>query len=81
MKSAFSILRKLAAEGVTVTDDEALDAVAFAFTELKLVVEPGGAAALAAVLQGKLPLEGKTVGLVLTGGNIDPEMLSRALSR
>ncbi|WP_434051135.1 MAG: threonine/serine dehydratase [Roseibium sp.] len=77
----FSILRQLASEGLTVTDEEVLDAVAFAFTELKLVVEPGGAAALAAVLKGKLPLQGKTVGLVLTGGNIDPDMLSRALSR
>lgn len=77
----FSILRKLAAEGFTVTDDEVLDAVAFAFRELKLVVEPGGTAALAAVLCGKLPLKGKTIGLVLTGGNIDPDMLLKALSR
>ena len=77
----FSILRKLAAEGLTVSDDEVLDAVAFAFRELKLVVEPGGAAALAAVLGRKLPFKGKTVGLVLTGGNIDPDMLQRALSR
>ncbi|MET1411356.1 threonine/serine dehydratase [Roseibium sp. HPY-6] len=77
----FSILRQLAGEGVTITDEEALDAVAFAFRELKLVVEPGGAAALAAVLTGKLPLKGKTVSLVLTGGNIDPDMLMRALSR
>lgn len=77
----FSILRTLAGAGVTVSDDEVLDAVAFAFNELKLVVEPGGAAALAAVLARKLPLEGKTVGIVLTGGNIDPQMLMRALSR
>ena len=77
----FSILRQFAGEGVTVTDEEVLDAVAFAFTELKLVVEPGGAAALAACLCGKLPLKGKNVGLVLTGGNIDPKMLFTALSR
>lgn len=77
----FSILRELAGEAVTVSDEEALDAVAFAFTELKLVVEPGGAVALAALLAGKLPLKGKTVGIVLTGGNIDPQMLMRALSR
>lgn len=75
----FSILRELAGEAVAVTDEEALDAVAFAFTELKLVVEPGGAVALAALLAGKLPLRGKTVGIVLTGGNIDPQMLMRAL--
>ncbi|PVB61737.1 threonine/serine dehydratase [Labrenzia sp. 011] len=77
----FSILRRLAGEGVTVSDDEVLDAVAFAFTELKLVVEPGGAAALAAVLSGKLSFAGSTVGLVLTGGNIDPRMMEKVLSR
>ncbi|MES0811025.1 threonine/serine dehydratase [Roseibium sp. SCPC15] len=77
----FSILRQLAAEGVTVSDEEVLNAVAFAFTELKLVVEPGGAAALAAVLSGKLPVKNKTIGLVLTGGNIDPQMLLKALGR
>lgn len=77
----FSILRQMAGQGVTVSDDEALDAVAFAFRELKLVVEPGGAAALAAVLTGKLPLRGKVVGLVLTGGNIDMDMLLKANSR
>ncbi|MEP3046044.1 MAG: threonine/serine dehydratase [Roseibium sp.] len=77
----FSILNQLAGAGVTVTDDEVLHAVAFAFTELKLVVEPGGAAALAAVLFGKFPIEGKTIGLVLTGGNIDPRMLLKAVDR
>jgi len=76
----FSILRGLAGEGVTVTDEEVLDAVAFALTELKLVVEPGGAAALAAVLSGKLSIKGKIVGVVLTGGNIDPKMIFKALS-
>lgn len=77
----FSILSRLAGEGITVTDEEALSAVAFAFTELKLVVEPGGAAALAALLSGKMSFAGKTVGVVLTGGNIDPQMLMRALGR
>lgn len=75
----FSILQKLAGEGFTVSDKEALSAVAFAFRELKLVVEPGGAAALAALLSGKFDAGGKTVGLVLTGGNIDPKMLMKAL--
>lgn len=77
----FSILQQLAGEGVSVTDEEVLGAVAFAFTELKLVVEPGGAAALAAVLTGKLPNANKTIGLVLTGGNIDPKMLLNAVVR
>ncbi|MCK7614923.1 threonine ammonia-lyase [Roseibium sediminicola] len=78
---SFSILRELAGEAVAVTDEEALAAVAFAFSELKLVVEPGGAVALAALLTGKLPLQGQTVGVVLTGGNIDPQMLMQALGR
>ncbi|GAB4523456.1 MAG: threonine/serine dehydratase [Roseibium sp.] len=77
----FSILHALAGEGLTVSDEEALAAVAFAFTELKLVVEPGGAAALAAVLSGKMPMAGKVLGIVLTGGNIDPQMMMTALSR
>jgi len=77
----FSILSRLAGEGVTVSDEEVMDAVAFAFTELKLVVEPGGAAALAAVLAGKLPFQNKTIGLVVTGGNIDPQMLQKIFSR
>lgn len=77
----FSILRQFAGEGFTVTDEQVLDAVAFAFSELKLVVEPGGAAALAALLSGKLDLMERTVGVVLTGGNIDPKMLFKAVSR
>jgi threonine dehydratase len=77
----FSILRQFSGEGYTVTDEQVLDAVAFAFSELKLVVEPGGAAALAALLSGKLDLRERTVGVVLTGGNIDPKMLFNAVSR
>lgn len=64
---------------VTVSDDEALQAMAVALTELKLVVEPGGAIALAAVLTGKVPVEGRTVAVVCSGGNADPDMLIRAL--
>lgn len=58
--------------GLIVSDDEARDAIRFAYHELKLVVEPGGAAALAAVLSGKLPVKGRTIACVLSGGNIDP---------
>jgi threonine dehydratase len=77
----FSILRQFAGEGFTVSDEEALDAVAFAFSELKLVLEPGGAAALGAILAGKVDLTERTVGVVLTGGNVDPKMLFSAVSR
>jgi threonine dehydratase len=64
---------------LSVTDEEALAAVAFAFRHLKLVVEPGGAVALAALLSGKLKLEGRTAVVVASGGNIDPEVFVRAL--
>lgn len=77
----FSILRQLAGRGLIVSDEEVLEAVAFAFGELKLAVEPGGAAALAAVLSGKLDLKGRTAGIVITGGNVDPHMLLRAFPR
>lgn len=61
------------------TDDEAREAVRFAFRELKLVVEPGGAVALAAVLTGKLPVRGRTVAVVLSGGNVDPALFSEII--
>ena len=51
---------------------DARAAVRFAFHELKLVLEPGGAAALAAVLAGKIPVKGRTIAAILSGGNVDP---------
>ncbi|MBM22027.1 MAG: pyridoxal-5'-phosphate-dependent protein [Stappia sp.] len=76
----FEIVRRRATSGLKVSDEEALRAVAFAFRELKLVVEPGGAVCLAAVLSGKLPVKGRTIALTLSGDNLDPEMLERALA-
>lgn len=76
----FAINRRLSGVGV-VSDDEALDAVAFGLRVLKLVVEPGGAAALAAALSGKIDCRGKTTVIVLTGGNIDPQTLAQAALR
>lgn len=70
------------ANGVTamsVSDDEVLAAVSFAFKELKLVVEPGGAVCLAALLADKVDVKGKTVLAILSGGNADPSMIARAL--
>jgi threonine dehydratase len=75
----FSINQPRVGAGLTVTDDEVLAAIAFAVRELKLVVEPGGAAALAALLAGKIETAGRTTLVVVTGGNIDPAMLSRAI--
>ncbi|MEM9837517.1 MAG: threonine/serine dehydratase [Pseudomonadota bacterium] len=74
------ILSAAGARGVTVTDDEALAAVAFALRELKVVLEPGGAVALAAMLTGRVEGRGKRTAIILSGGNADPEMLKRALT-
>jgi threonine dehydratase len=68
----FEMAKRNLAGGLSVTDEEAKAAVRFAFRELKLVVEPGGAVSLAAILAKKLRFEGKTVAAVLSGGNIDP---------
>lgn len=76
----FAVNRKLVTSGVSVSDEETLQAIAFAFRELKLVVEPGGASALAAVLNGRIPVQGRTVVVVLSGGNVDPEIFRRAIS-
>ena len=73
----FGILHACAARGVAVNNDELAQAVAFAVLRLKLVVEPGGAAALAALLARKLDVAGRTVAIVLSGGNIDPDTLKR----
>ena len=76
----FAINRANAATATTVSDDEALAAVAFAFRELKLVVEPGGAVALAALLSGRVDARDRTMVVVLSGGNIDEPVLARALA-
>jgi threonine dehydratase len=66
-----SLLQDRSEPGVAVTDDEVRTAQRFAFNNLRLVVEPGGAAALAAALAGKVPVDEDTV-IMLTGGNADP---------
>lgn len=76
----FMLNQKHGATSLTVGDEEALAAVAFAFNELKLVVEPSGAVALAALLSGRFKVGGRDVVAVITGGNIDQEMLVRALA-
>jgi threonine dehydratase len=76
----FAINRMLVGEGVSVSDAEVAAAVAFAFRELKLVVEPGGAVALAALLAGKIDVRGKVAVAVLSGGNVDPELFHRLVA-
>jgi threonine dehydratase len=63
-----------------VTDEEALAAVAFAFRHLRIVLEPGGAVALAAALTRKLPTEGRTTLVIASGGNVDPALFARTIS-
>jgi threonine dehydratase len=76
----FDILKARGTTGVAVTDAEAAAAVAFAFRHLKLVLEPGGAVALAAALTGRVDLAGKTAVVVLSGGNVDPEIFRACLA-
>jgi threonine dehydratase len=76
----FAINRALVGEGVAATDQEVAAAVAFAFHELKLVVEPGGAVALGALLSNKIDVRGKVVVAVLSGGNIDAELFHRLVA-
>jgi threonine dehydratase len=75
----FPIARRNLAGGLAVTDEEAKAAVRYAFEELKLVVEPGGAVSLAAILTAKLSIRGKTVAAVLSGGNIDPVLFAEII--
>lgn len=76
----FSLNSRLLKGGLSVSDEEVLRAMKTAMLSLKIVVEPGGAVALASALTQKIDLKGKTVVCVCSGGNADPEMLSRALS-
>jgi threonine dehydratase len=76
----FEINRRLVGEGVTASDAEVGRAVAFAFRELKLVVEPGGAIGLAALLAGRVDVKGKVVVAVLSGGNVDAELFNRLIA-
>jgi len=76
----WEINRRLVGEGVSASDEEVGRAVAFAFRELKLVVEPGGAIGLAALLAGKLDVKGKVVVAVLSGGNVDAELFHRLIA-
>jgi len=75
----FAINSRLLAGGVVATDAEVTQAMALAFRELKLVVEPGGSVALAALLAGRMEAGGKTVVIVLSGGNVDAGLYADAI--
>jgi threonine dehydratase len=77
----FPVMQRNLAGALSVTDAEAAEAVRYAFEVLKLVVEPSGAVGLAALLAGKLEAAGRTVALVLSGGNVDPDLFARMIRR
>ena len=74
------IVRALATGVVTVSDDEIRAAMRFAFERMKLVVEPSGASALAALLHEKVDVRGARVGVVLSGGNVDPATFAACIT-
>lgn len=73
----FAINRRLLSRGLVASDAEVGNAVAFVFRELKLVVEPGGAVGLATLLAGRFEARGKTVVIVLSGGNVDADLYAK----
>jgi threonine dehydratase len=76
----FAINRTLVGEGVAATDQEVAAAMDFAFHELKLVVEPGGAVALAALMANKIAIRGQVAVAVLSGGNVDADVFHRLVA-
>jgi threonine dehydratase len=76
----FPVLQKTAEDVLTVSDEEIIETIKFFLFRMKLLVEPSGAAAAAAVFTGKLPRDTKRVGVIISGGNIDAELLSQFLT-
>jgi threonine dehydratase len=76
----FAMNKGRLAEGYVVSEPEVRRAVRFAFETLKLVVEPGGAVGLAAVLSGKVATKGRYIGIILSGGNVDPKLFTEILT-
>lgn len=76
----FALNRRLLAGGIVVTEAEVRRAMAAAFVHFKLVVEPGGAVALAAILAGRYSLRGKTAVAVCSGGNADPKLFAEIIA-
>ncbi len=74
-----ALARKLLSRGLVASDADVKAAMRRAFETLKLVVEPGGVIGLAALLAKALPVEGKTIAVVLSGGSVDPEQFAEIL--
>jgi threonine dehydratase len=79
-KLTFPIIQQIAEDVLTVTDEEILATINFMLFRMKLLVEPSGAAAAAAVLFKKLPADVRRVGVVLSGGNIDADVLGNVIA-
>jgi threonine dehydratase len=75
----FPVLSQNAEDVLTVTDDEIINALRFLLFRMKMLVEPTGAASAAALLSQKLPMDVQRVGVIISGGNIDPETLAQLL--
>ena len=78
-KMTFNINKNLIKKGLTVTDDQVLKAIRYAYINLGLILEPGGAVGLAAILNEKTIIRKKTVIVVLSGSNIDSKILKKAI--
>ena len=76
----FPILQHYGVEGITVTDDDVREAMRYGFHTLKLVIEPGAAVALAAVLTGRFEVKGRNVAVLVSGGNVDPGIFAQIIS-
>ena len=77
----FPIMHRLCGPGLVVTEDEALQAMAHAFLRLKVIAEPGGAVALAAAICRQDQIEGDDVIVMISGGNVDPDLFARCLEK
>ncbi len=80
-KITFAIIQKNVDDFLTVTDDELLQSMFFLWERMKMLVEPTGALAACALLQGKIDAKGKKVGVVISGGNVDLAWAARQLAR
>ena len=76
---SFPIVQQNATDVLTVSDEEIVATIKFMLFRMKTLVEPSGVAAAAAVLHNKLPAESKRVGVIVSGGNIDPDALAGLL--
>lgn len=73
----FPVMQALLDDVLVVSDEQVLDALRFAITRTKLVIEPSAAVPVAAVMEGLLPADARRVGVIISGGNIDPSLLGK----